>query len=89
VATFLGILLAAHWPAGSPRLRHLGRHRRAAPHLLALGPVGRGPVAPLGLLLGRADLVLLALALAALILWRHRANIARLLAGTEPRIGRR
>ena len=31
----------------------------------------------------------LRLLLAALILWRHRANIARLLQGTEPRIGRR
>jgi len=27
------------------------------------------------------------LAVAVLIVWRHRENIARLLAGTEPRIG--
>jgi glycerol-3-phosphate acyltransferase PlsY len=33
-------------------------------------------------LLGAAGLFLL-------VLWRHRANIARMLAGTEPRIGRR
>jgi glycerol-3-phosphate acyltransferase PlsY len=41
------------------------------------------------LLLGRPDLVLLCLGLAALILVRHRPNIARLIAGAEPRIGRR
>jgi glycerol-3-phosphate acyltransferase PlsY len=31
--------------------------------------------------------VVFTLVLAALIFWRHRANIARLRAGTEPRIG--
>ena len=29
----------------------------------------------------------LALAVSALVWWRHRANLARLLSGTEPRIG--
>jgi glycerol-3-phosphate acyltransferase PlsY len=37
--------------------------------------------------LGRFDLVLLYLGFALLILWKHGANIERLLAGTEPRIG--
>ena len=32
-------------------------------------------------------LVLLFLAFALVVLWKHRANIERLLAGTEPRIG--
>jgi glycerol-3-phosphate acyltransferase PlsY len=39
--------------------------------------------------LGRFDLVPLLLALALLVLWAHRANMERLLDGTEPRIGRR
>ena len=39
--------------------------------------------------LGRFDLVILLLALAGIVLWRHRENIGRLLDGTEPRIGRR
>jgi len=39
--------------------------------------------------LGRFDLVLLFLGLAAIVLWKHRANIERLVAGTEPRIGRK
>ena len=46
----------------------------------------RAPVA--AALFGRFDLVLLLLALALLVLWKHRANIDRLLAGTEPRVGR-
>ncbi|HEY0413491.1 MAG TPA: glycerol-3-phosphate 1-O-acyltransferase PlsY [Allosphingosinicella sp.] len=39
-------------------------------------------------LLGRFDLALLFLGFALLVCWKHRANIARLFAGTEPRIGR-
>jgi hypothetical protein len=38
-------------------------------------------------LLGRFDLVLLYLGFALLILWKHRENIERLLAGTEPKVG--
>jgi glycerol-3-phosphate acyltransferase PlsY len=33
--------------------------------------------------------VLLAIAISALVLWRHRGNIGRLIAGEEPRIGER
>ena len=36
----------------------------------------------------RFDLVMLLLSLALILLWRHRDNVERLLAGTEPRIGR-
>ena len=36
---------------------------------------------------GRFDLVLLLIALALLVLWKHRANIDRLMQGTEPRVG--
>ncbi|MCY1185659.1 Glycerol-3-phosphate acyltransferase [compost metagenome] len=39
--------------------------------------------------LGRFDLVLLLLALALLVLWKHRENIDRLISGTEPRVGRK
>ena len=40
-------------------------------------------------LLGRFDLALLFLGLALLVLWKHRANVGRLIAGTEPRVGAR
>jgi acyl phosphate:glycerol-3-phosphate acyltransferase len=36
---------------------------------------------------GRVDLFPLGLSLALIVIWRHRSNIARLMAGTEPRIG--
>jgi acyl phosphate:glycerol-3-phosphate acyltransferase len=36
---------------------------------------------------GRFDLVLLLIGLALLVVWKHRANIDRLFAGTEPRVG--
>jgi glycerol-3-phosphate acyltransferase PlsY len=41
------------------------------------------------LVLGQAEVGLLALALAALIFLRHHQNIRRILDGTEPRIGRK
>lgn len=45
--------------------------------------------APLGAYLLKSDLTLLLLGFAALVLWKHRENIARLLKGTEPRIGQK
>ena len=51
----------------------------------ALAAVASAPVAALVFLHGQAALALLVVA--AFVLWRHRANIARLRAGTEPRIG--
>ena len=89
VATFLGILLALAWPVG---LAACGAWLAAAvavriSSLAALVAALAAPV--LALLLGAPSAVALCLALAALIFWRHRANIARLAAGTEPRIGRK
>ena len=37
---------------------------------------------------GRFDLAILFLGFALLVLWKHRANIARLAAGTEPKVGK-
>ena len=45
--------------------------------------------APLfALVLSSTDHALMALLIAVLVFWRHEANIRRLLAGTEPRIGK-
>jgi glycerol-3-phosphate acyltransferase PlsY len=43
---------------------------------------------PAAALLGRFDLALLFAGFTLLVFWKHRENIARLLAGTEPRVGR-
>ena len=37
--------------------------------------------------LQRVDLAVLFLGLALLVLWKHRANLARLFRGTEPKVG--
>jgi glycerol-3-phosphate acyltransferase PlsY len=40
-------------------------------------------------LTGRFDLAILFLGLSLLVFWKHRANLGRLLGGTEPRVGSR
>ena len=87
VATFFGALLAVAWPvfvvaaAVWLAVARLSRHSSAG----ALAAAGCAPIA--ALLLGRADVAVFTLAIGAVILWRHRDNIARLRAGTESRIG--
>jgi glycerol-3-phosphate acyltransferase PlsY len=89
VATFLGLLLALAWPAGiAACLTWLAT--AAIARISSLAALVAAVLSPLWLaLLGYGDAVVLGMALAALILWRHRGNIARLRAGTEPRIGQK
>lgn len=55
----------------------------------SLGGLAAVAVAPVAAaLLSRFDLALLFLGFTLLVFWKHRENIGRLLAGTEPRIGR-
>lgn len=94
VATFFGLLIAALWPLGLMagaiwiltaflfRISSLSAlTAAAAAPLLALLPL-----AMLGLP-ASTPIILLAVFTALLIYVRHAANIARLLKGTEPRIG--
>ncbi len=87
VATSYGVLIAAAWPvglaAGAAWLIAAALLRRSS--LAALISFALAPFLAWGL----ADLgaVKLALAIAVLVYARHHANIRRLLAGTEPRIG--
>jgi len=87
VATFLGVMLALAWPVGllccAAWLATASLTR-----ISSLSALIAACSAPLWmLLLGYWSLLVLGVLLAALILWRHRANIARLRAGTEPKIG--
>lgn len=89
VATFLGLLLAVAWPVGLAACATWAA-TAALMRISSLSALVAAVLSPLwAVLLGRGEIAALTLALAALILIRHRANIARLLAGTEPRIGRR
>lgn len=88
VATFLGLIIALNWPAGlacCATWLALAALKRIS-SLAALGAAASSTLWML--LLGYPQGVLLGLALTALVFWRHRANIARLRAGTEPKIGR-
>jgi glycerol-3-phosphate acyltransferase PlsY len=89
VATFLGTLLALAWPVGLAAcgtwLVVAGALRISS--LAALIAAATSPI--WALVLGRGDAAALAAFLAVLVWIRHRANIARLLDGTEPRIGRK
>ncbi len=90
VASFLGVMLAAGWPAGLvAAAAWLGV--AAALRLSSLAALTAAALSPGACLLlgGPRWLVWTALILAVLIFWKHAANIARLRAGTEPRIGGR
>ena len=87
VATFLGVLLALAWPVGLAACAGWAA-TAAAFRFSSLAALVAAASAPLwALLLGRPEAAMLALGLAALVFLRHSANIARLRAGTEPRIG--
>ena len=60
---------------------------RSSPPLLVLALLAAGFAPLYSLLLGEGRIVLLSLVLAMILYARHAANIARLRAGTEPRIG--
>ncbi|WBU53870.1 glycerol-3-phosphate 1-O-acyltransferase PlsY [Paracoccus sp. SCSIO 75233] len=87
VATFLGTLLALYWPVGLAACATwavMAAIFRIS-SLSALVAAGLSPV--LALLMGRPGIAAAALFMAALIFWRHKANIARLVSGDEPKIG--
>ncbi|WP_323779605.1 glycerol-3-phosphate 1-O-acyltransferase PlsY [Leisingera sp.] len=89
VATFLGLMLALAWPVGiACCLTWLAA--AAASRISSMGAlVSAASAAVWVLVLGYQPVAVLALLLAAVVLIRHAANIARLRAGTEPRIGQK
>lgn len=87
VATFFGLLFAGYWPlamlAGVTWLAIATIFRYSS--LAALVAVAITPIA--ALVAGVPEHAAFTASIAILIFWLHRANIARLRAGTEPRIG--
>jgi glycerol-3-phosphate acyltransferase PlsY len=87
VATYIGVLIGASWPgalifcgvwlgmAFLTRYSSLSALVASVATPLALFALGEGPAAVLAVLM------------TALLLWKHRANIRRLAAGEEPKIG--
>lgn len=88
VATFFGVMAALHWPSALVYAA-LWIGTLLVLRFSSVAGMTAAVAAPVAAaLLGRFDLVILYLAFAVLVLWKHRENIGRLLAGTEPRIGR-
>jgi len=87
VATFIGVTLALAWPVGLSIcgiwLVVFAGTRISS--LSALAAAGMSVF--VAFLLGRFDMVALMLLLTLLIFIKHRANIARLRAGLEPKFG--
>ncbi|WP_299614333.1 glycerol-3-phosphate 1-O-acyltransferase PlsY [uncultured Tateyamaria sp.] len=89
VATFLGLLIALAWPvglaacvawligAGVTRISSMGAIVAAAASTFLM------------LFLGYPEGLFLGVILTLLIFWRHRENIRRIKAGTEPKIGQK
>jgi acyl phosphate:glycerol-3-phosphate acyltransferase len=89
VATFLGTLLALAWPVGLAACATwlITALVTRISSLSAL--VAAALSAAWAWVFGQPQMIILILALAALVIIRHHANIARILAGTEPRIGKK
>jgi glycerol-3-phosphate acyltransferase PlsY len=87
VATMMGVVLALHWPCGLVfAVVWLGL--LALLRISSLAGMSAAISAPVSAaFFGQIQIVLMLLALAMIVLWKHRANIDRLLNGTEPRIG--
>lgn len=89
VATTMGIVTALHPPLGLVYAAFwLGL--LALTRISSLAGLSAAVAMPFAApMLGRYDLIPLLLAIALMIVWLHRANIARLVRGQEPRIGAR
>jgi glycerol-3-phosphate acyltransferase PlsY len=87
VATLMGICLGLSGPVALVyAIVWLGL--LAAMRLSSLASLAAAISAPIAAaVFGRLDLLALLIGTAALVIWRHRANIGRLLSGTEPRVG--
>lgn len=87
VATFLGVLLALNWPVGLAccAVWALTAWRMRFSSLAALVAAGVAPF--FTITSDHPAQTMLAGFLAVLLYWRHRENVIRLGAGTEPRIG--
>lgn len=87
VATFLGTFLALSWPVGLAACATWLVTAAITRYSSLSALVASGSAIIWSIVFGQGDLSLLAMIMATLIFHRHRANIERLAAGSEPRIG--
>lgn len=89
VATFGGVAFGLWWPLGLIYLAIWIGVLAITRYSSAGGLVAALVTPVIAFWTGRTEIGLLFVALALIVFWKHRGNIARLLAGTEPRIGRK
>ena len=89
VATLMGVCLGLAWPIGA-FYAAVWLGMLALTRISSLGGMSAAVAAPFAALaFGQSAYAPTLAVLCALVLWLHRANIARLRAGTEPRVGGR
>ena len=87
VATMMGICIALAWQIALV-YAIIWVSVLAVTRISSLGGMAAAISAPIiACLIDKSAIGMMLLALALLVLWKHRANIGRLRAGTEPRIG--
>lgn len=89
VATFLGLLLALAWPVGlACCLTWLVV--AALTRISSFAAIFAAAVSTIYMtFLDQGQMLIMGVLLTLLVFWRHRENIARLRAGTEPKIGQK
>ena len=89
VATALGACLGLAWPIGLA-YAVVWLAMLAVTRTSSVGGMSAAAAAPIAAAAtGRLELVPMLAAIALIVAWLHRENIARLRAGTEPKVGRR
>lgn len=89
VATFLGLLIALAWPIGLASCA-TWLVTAALTRISSLSALVAAALSTAWMVVFlQGHLFFLGVALTLLIFWTHRANIARLRAGTEPKIGKK
>jgi len=89
VATFIGIMLALAWPVGLAVCAVWLASAAITRQSSMGGLIAAAASSILVVVMGYGNGYFLCLALTAIIIWRHRANIVRIRAGTEPKIGQK
>ena len=88
VATYIGVLLGVYWPAGLLFIAfwlftaYLSRYSSLSALLASI-------VAPLAMLVAQVPGTLILLMMSGLLVYKHRANVERLLSGTEAKLGQK
>ncbi len=89
IATALGILLALSWPVAAIAAG-VWAATAAVTRMSSASSLAATLAAPVAAaVMENFELAALLIGLGIVIVWKHRANIDRLMAGTEPRIGQK